>query len=128
VIATVARPLRRLAALVLIAAGCGDGGACPNDLPAECPSDAPGYAATIAPIVKTRCLGCHAPGGQAADKPLGTWDDVHARRSAVLNQVYSCSMPPTEGGPLGMPSTGSGLTDAERAALLGWLVCGAPND
>jgi len=37
----------------------------------------------------------------------------------VLTQVYSCRMPQPGAAP---------LTEAERAALLGWLVCGAPND
>lgn len=116
-------PRVRLARLILplvLAAACGgDDGSCPNDLPASCPSGAPGYAATIAPLVQARCATCHAPGGQAADRPLDTYDDVFARRSAVLNQVYGCKMPPA-----GSPQP----TAEERSDLLAWLVCGAPDD
>ena len=109
----------RLGALVLlsIAAACGsDGGACPDDLPSSCPSDAPGYAATIAPLLEARCVTCHTAGGQAPSKTFGTHAEVYAQRAGILNQVYGCRMP---------PAGVTALTDDERAALLGWLVCGA---
>jgi uncharacterized membrane protein len=106
--------------LAPVAAACsGPDASCPNDLPASCPSDAPGYAATIAPLIQARCATCHAPGGQAGDRPLVTYDDVFSRRSAVLDQVYGCRMP---------PAGGTALTSDERSALLAWLVCGAPHD
>jgi uncharacterized membrane protein len=44
---------------------------------------------------------------------------VHARRDEILVRVRSCLMPPAD-----QPQP----TDAERAALLAWLVCGAAND
>jgi len=113
--------LARLALPLLLLTACsgGDDASCPNDLPASCPPGAPGYAATIAPLIQARCATCHALGGQAADRPLDTYDDVFARRGAVLNQVYGCRMPPA-----GAPQ----LIDDERSALLAWLVCGAPDD
>jgi mono/diheme cytochrome c family protein len=113
----------RLASLLLVLASLSacapaETGACPNDLPAGCPPDAPGYAATIAPLLAEHCVSCHGPGGVSAEKPLGTWADVSARKGAVLDQVYACKMPQP-------PAT---LPAEARAALLGWLVCGAPND
>lgn len=114
---------RGIAVSLLLLAGCGEGdgasSACPNDLPASCPSPAPGYAAEIAPIVKARCLLCHDAGGVASDRPLSPYAALYARRSAVLNQVHGCTMP---------PSGATAPTEAERAALLGWLVCGAPDN
>lgn len=112
------RLLRAPFAAILLTA-CGDTAACPDDLPASCPAGAPGYAATIAPILASRCASCHGPGGSQATRPLVTWDDVHARRGEVLSMVYGCRMPPEGSAP---------LADDERAALLSWLVCGAPND
>jgi hypothetical protein len=73
----------------------------------------------VAGIIGSRCVSCHSPGGQAPDWPLITYDQVQALRSDVLGQVYSCYMPPSDGIP---------LDGTERQALLGWLVCGAPNN
>jgi hypothetical protein len=92
---------------------------CPQDLPPDCPSTPPSYAHDVAPLIQAHCLACHAPGGQSADKPLGTYNAVFSRRGEVLNQVYACVMPPA-----GQPS----LSSTERQTLLSWLVCGAPNN
>ncbi|APR87119.1 hypothetical protein A7982_12468 [Minicystis rosea] len=112
----------RLVAVVLVAVagGCGsESGACPDDLPASCPSDAPGYAATIAPLIEARCVTCHTTGGQASDKAFGTHAEVHAQRTGILSQVYGCRMP---------PAGAVQLTEDERSALLAWLVCGAQDN
>lgn len=89
---------------------------CPNDLPAECPTDSPHYADAAA-VISQRCYPCHAPGGQSSDKLLTTYAQVYSRRASVLTQVYSCAMP---------PSTAPQLSPTERALLLAWLVCHAP--
>jgi uncharacterized membrane protein len=93
-------------------------GGCPHELPSACAS-APSYQAQIAPIVAARCATCHAPGGVEASKPLDTYAALHARRGSVLDQVYNCLMPLPGAPP---------LTTEERAALLGWLVCDAPEN
>ncbi len=95
-----------------------DGGACPNDLPADCPSPAPTYTDDVAAIIEARCWECHGPGGaEQARHDFSTYDSVYAQRGSMLTQVYSCRMPPAEAAP---------LASDERAALLSWLVCGAP--
>ena len=38
----------------------------------------------------------------------------------MLDQVYACAMPPSDAGVT--------LSLEEREALLGWLVCNAPNN
>ncbi|MFS8069286.1 MAG: hypothetical protein ACMG6S_23235 [Byssovorax sp.] len=101
------------------AGGAGGGSSCPNDLPASCPVPAPGWAKDVAPVIEARCATCHAAGGVAADKPLTSHAEVFSRRGAVLNQVHACKMPQA-----GSPQ----LTPVERAALQGFLVCGAQND
>jgi hypothetical protein len=111
-----------------LAAGCtagsggagagGSGGGCPNDLPASCPADAADYQATVAPILAAKCGMCHLPGGPSVHY-LQTYAEVYALRGPTLDQVYACKMPP-----VGYPQ----LTEAERVELLGWLVCGAPDD
>jgi len=113
------RRLFMVLALAAAAPACGGMDACPNDLPASCPADAPSYTNDVAPIISERCLVCHGPGGQASNKPLDSYDNVYARRSAVLNQLYACNMPPA-----GNPAP----TEDERLTILNWLVCGAPNN
>ena len=105
-----------------LAAGCSSGsdstGGCPNDLPKSCPSAVPSYAQTIAPVLTAKCVFCHQPGGPSVHY-LQTYSEVYALRGSVLDQVYACKMPQA-----GYP----GLTSDERAALLAWLVCEAPDN
>jgi hypothetical protein len=105
--------LLRLAGLVLLSlpaavasactthSGGSDAGGCPNDLPASCPSPPPSYKNQVAAIIESRCVLCHNP-------------------QTMLDQVYHCMMPPLDGGTM--------LPESERVALLGWLVCNAPDN
>jgi hypothetical protein len=114
------RRARAHLALVAVAACSGGGATCPNDQPQSCPGPAPSYATDISLIVDGTCSQCHVAGGSAANKPLGTYAEVYQRRLSVLTQLTACLMPP--------PSSGISLTAQERADLLAWLVCGAPNN
>ncbi|MGZ3417961.1 MAG: hypothetical protein ACXWUG_16175 [Polyangiales bacterium] len=107
---------------LLIGLGCSSqapaNASCPNDLPAAC-TTAPSYASEVAPIVSAHCLKCHSKGGVEESVPLDGYSAIFARRTTVLTQVYSCKMP-QEGEPA--------LSADERAKLLMWLVCKAPNN
>ncbi|MFT3838242.1 MAG: hypothetical protein QM723_14765 [Myxococcaceae bacterium] len=106
------------ACLGVMLACSGSPPACPNDLPMSCPADAPGYAATIAPLIQKRCLECHSP---ANNNPpdLSTYSGVSNQRGVVLTQLYGCLMPPPDAG---QP------TAEERGQFLSWLKCGAMNN
>jgi uncharacterized membrane protein len=93
-------------------AGCG------SPLPSR-PATPPSYAQTVEHIIATRCAGCHFPGSTLASEDLTTYASVLAKRGTVLNEVYGCVMP---------PATSTPPTPDERASLLAWLVCGAPNN
>jgi hypothetical protein len=116
---------RALVVALIVAAGCGGssggGDSCPtNDLPQSCPASVPSYANDIAPILNARCAPCHYPGGiEDAAHDYSTYAHVHAQRGPMLDQIYACSMPPS-----GSPAP----TPDERAKLLAWFVCGAPNN
>jgi len=69
--------------------------------------------------LEVECLPCHSPGGQEASQPFLTYNEVFARRAAILSQVYGCLMP-LQGSQQPSPE--------QRAELLAWLVCGAPNN
>lgn len=107
------------AVMALAFAACGGSApenTCPSDLPATCPDASLRYS-DVEPLFATYCVRCHSAGGQAQSRPLATYEDVFAQRSAALNQLYSCKMPlPGEPAPTG----------PDRARLLGWFVCGAP--
>jgi uncharacterized membrane protein len=106
----------------LAAAGCGGDDpaiSCPNDQPAACPSPEPSFSGQVAAIIQSRCAVCHAPGGQEPTRPFQTYAQISAQRGPILNQVSTCRMPLAGATP---------LTDEERQALLGWLVCRAPDN
>jgi uncharacterized membrane protein len=106
-------------AVVATAVACGPAGECPNDVPATCPSPAPSFSGEVQGIIQSRCVSCHAPGGQEQSRPLQTYQQIYSQRIGVLSQVASCRMPLAGAAP---------LTPEERQALLGWLVCSAPNN
>ncbi|MGE5689991.1 MAG: urate hydroxylase PuuD [Pseudomonadota bacterium] len=66
-------------------------------------------------IVRLRCSGCHS--GVAAPKGihLGSAADARARADLVATMVRTRAMP---------PGNATGMTDAERSALLAWLASG----
>jgi hypothetical protein len=101
------------------ASGSSGSASCPEDLPAACPSPPPSYAKDVAPVFQASCTPCHAAGGQQQSRLLTDYAHVFPQRSAVLNQVHACKMPPSNGPP---------LTAEGRKLLLAWLVCGAPNN
>jgi hypothetical protein len=70
-------------------------------------------------MLQMRCVGCHFAGSTITRTDLSTYANVYANRGSVLTQVYGCLMP---------PATSRQLTADQRASLLGWLVCGAPNN
>jgi len=116
-----------IAGLVLAcgAAACGPGSeqpppnTCPNDVPDTCPSPAPAFAADVQPVFADHCVTCHSPTGQEPSFPFQSYAQIAAQKISILGQIHACLMPP--------PSEVQ-LTSAERQAVLGWIVCGAPND
>jgi hypothetical protein len=81
----------------------------------------PSFATDVAPVVARVCgMKCHAPGGIAQNRPLTDYASVVALGDAILNQVSVCNMPPADADPA--------LGEADRATLLAWIVCGAPNN
>jgi uncharacterized membrane protein len=92
---------------------------CPTDLPAACPADIPSFKTTVAPIVASHCTLCHSVDGSQSGHSFATYDLVYASRSAVLDQIYACNMPPAGAAQLAL---------AERVTVLTWLVCGSPNN
>ena len=98
-----------------------DSPSCAATLPAgtDCNTAAPSYATEIAPLVAARCLDCHFAGNHNSSVVLETQSELNGQRGLVETQVYRCQMPPSDGG---------AMSDSDRALLLKWLVCGAPNN
>jgi hypothetical protein len=81
--------------------------------PTVCLSPAPSFAGEVRPVLEKRCFGCHAGDGVAADEhDFSKMDRLRVDRSAILDEVATCSMPPR-----------SVLADADADTLLRWAVC-----
>jgi hypothetical protein len=92
---------------------------CPDDLPDSCPTPAPSWKNEVQAIVEERCVTCHSPGGQEPQYDYTTYAGVFKEHVTMEAQLLSCIMP---------PNTAEAPTDAERATLLAWFVCGAPDN
>lgn len=93
---------------------------CPAVAPASCPTPMPSYAQDVAPVLNAKCNGCHT-GAPGAPWALTDWADVNAWALSIGSDIARCTMPPTDAGaPV--------LTKAETDAVLGWIVCSAPNN
>jgi hypothetical protein len=102
------------------AAADAGGPACAYDLPDGCPSPPPSWSNEVQPIVDRTCNPCHGDGGvQQHILDFTTYSGVNRNRGSILTQVYSCKMPPLDA---------AAPLPQERQALLGWLVCNAPNN
>jgi len=106
---------------LLAATGCGPKAKdCPSvpDLSAsECSTRTLGYDSDIAAIMNSRCMPCHAPGGEESTIPFTSYKQVFGERMSIASQLVGCDMPPD-----GSPQ----LTSDERTRILDWLSCGAP--
>jgi predicted CXXCH cytochrome family protein len=78
----------------------------------------------VAPILKSSCAGCHAPGGSARPTFLGAdgapvHKDVAGNVARIVTSVESGRMPKG-----GAPK----LTAAQVATLKAWQAAGAPDN
>jgi hypothetical protein len=115
-----------------VALGCGQTSTEPKDAApspscavidaSTCQNPIPSYSRDVAPALDRTCNStCHAPG--VGPWPLTNYADVFDWGSIIGGDIAQCTMPPPDAG------AGNGnLTDQERAAILNWLVCGAPNN
>jgi hypothetical protein len=94
--------------------------ACGSDAGVPCPSPPPSYAEEVVPILQAKCNNCHW--GDAGPWPLTGYHAVAAWRDLVFLDVEKCTMPPADAGADAL------LSDVERATLLAWISCGAPNN
>jgi hypothetical protein len=112
--------------------GFADGGACSApSIPAICPTPAPSFQMesggqpSINDTIQAYCAvsACHAPGGQEASVPFQTYAQIFSATqnpmTSFIGQLSNCIMPP-KGNP--QPPI------ADLAALMAWVVCGAPDN
>ncbi|MEB3196781.1 MAG: hypothetical protein VKP62_06215 [Candidatus Sericytochromatia bacterium] len=83
------------------------------------------FKAQVAPLLASRCMGCHTPGGRGS-RAVEIFDDagqvahanVAARIVPIVKAVESGRMPPR----------GPKFTEAELTVLRSWRDAGARND
>jgi len=101
-----------------------DGGReCPTSAPLSCPTPVPSYAQDVLPVLNAKCNGCHTGATPDAPWALITWVDVNGWALAIAQDLIICSMPPVDAG-----ADAPVLTKAETDTILGWIVCGAPDN
>ena len=119
--------------LIAFALACETNGSAPDagdPLPSSCTaldasvctSPPPSFSADVMPIVNRACNAtCHAPG--VGPWPFTSYDDVHDWETIIQGDIIRCSMPPADAA-----AANGVLTDSERATILDWMACGAPNN
>ena len=104
-----------------------DGGCCLGDACVPVPS----YETDIVPILHARCTPCHFDGGIEdfdGGFELSTYTSVDNADIFIQSLVDDCRMPPVDGIPKLGVKPAPPLSATQRATLLNWLVCGAPNN
>jgi tetratricopeptide (TPR) repeat protein len=87
------------------------------------------FSTDVAPIIQSRCVTCHRPGGDAPFS-LASLDDVRRRASMIVSVTKSRYMPPWKPAPGAGDFQGSRrMSDAEIAIIERWVRGGmAPGD
>jgi hypothetical protein len=111
--------------------GAGDGfSSCPAPTSEECLAEAggpdgaavspPSFARDITPIFAARCKSCHALGNDGGRWPLEKYEHIYDWRLLIRYDLVLCKMPPS--------NSEVALTPDERAVIIDWLNCGAPDN
>ena len=88
-----------------------------EDPPVVCTTS---FSATVSVIVQTNCAfssGCHGTGSTNTGGPFTNYSLIAAKKDIIKGQVEAGIMP-----------QGSSLTATDKAALIAWINCGAPNN
>lgn len=90
------------------------------------PATVPTFNQAIAPILFSRCVGCHRP-GEAAPMSLLSYENARPWARAIKARVLAREMPPWPADPrYGDFANQHTLTDAEIDTLVAWSDGGAP--
>ncbi len=88
-----------------------------DDPPVICTTS---FSATVSVIVQTKCAfssGCHGTGSTNTGGSFTSYALIAAKKEIIKAQVEAGIMP-----------QGSSLTANDKAALIAWINCGAPNN
>lgn len=86
----------------------------------------PTFTKDVAPILYSKCVGCHRP-GEAAPMPLRTYSEVRPWAKALKQAVATRTMPPWHADPtIDHFRNDRRLSDNEIAAIVKWADSGAP--
>ncbi len=89
---------------------------CDFSPPEVCSAPDRGFA-TVMPAIDRACGSCHDGADPDGPWPLTTYEDVADWADVVRTDLSNCAMPP--------PDSGITLSDAERRAIIDWILCGS---
>jgi hypothetical protein len=78
------------------------------------------FSLKVAAIVQTNCAfspGCHSAGSTNSGGPFTNHTQIFNRRTSIKSAVQSGIMP-----------QGGSLSASDKAVLINWIDCGAPNN
>jgi cytochrome c553 len=95
--------------------------------PVATPAGAPTFAKDVAPIMLSKCAGCHRP-GEVAPMSLLSYQDARPWSKAIKSKVTSRQMPPWGANPaLTLPMRNDvSLSDKEIQTIAAWVDAGSP--
>lgn len=114
------RPVLLLATAAVASAYVAPGGA-----PAADRKPAPTFAADVAPILFSKCAGCHHA-GETAPFSLITYSDAKAKAKTIVSAVKQKYMPPWQAISHGEFANDRTLTPKQIETLEAWANAGAP--
>jgi hypothetical protein len=89
-------------------------------------SPVPTFSRDVAPVMYSKCVGCHRP-GEIGPMPLITYEDVRPWARAIEKRVSDGSMPPGfADAPDGTFANERTLTAEEKDVIQRWVAGGAP--
>ena len=76
------------------------------------------YNTDIRPIIESRCMGCHSPGGPGAFQPFTNYNQVRTHIDNIIDRIQR-----PNGDPLRMPPSGS-LSQSQISLFTQWKADG----
>jgi hypothetical protein len=93
-------------------------GCTPPDGGVSCPATPPSFVNDVLPILNRDCNStCHGP--MMGQWELADYSDVSDWASLIQLDLTDCAMPPSDAG---------AYPTSDRATVLAWIACGAPNN
>lgn len=84
-----------------------------------CDTTAISFSQDVLPIINSRCISCHAPGGQQESSPYTSYEQIKNYDAAMVERINGIGSI--------MPPTGA-ISTCEKLKIAAWVNAGSPNN